>query len=175
MTTLVDVTDDEQRLFDAFDILAPEVKSDVLQRLAIAACFAVAARRCHAEAKPTLGTLGSPKTVTTAFLMRCMPNVPTGYVDDFGFEQRYHDHAIPRIEWRCLSMVLGSTNQDAANAKDLAAALTECAMTIANDFSTPDFAEDGFVDAETALGFIEQWRENFTSNLARVAARHQAP
>ena len=168
MVTLVDVTDDEQRLFDAFDILAPEAKTDVLQRLAIAACFTVAARRCHAEAKPVPE---SPKTVTRAFLMRCMPNVPTGYVDDFGFEQRYLDHALPRIEWRCLSMVLGSTSQDAANAKDLAEALTECAMTIASDFCAPDFAEDGFVDAETALGFIEQWRENFTANLARAAAK----
>ena len=31
----------------------------------------------------------SPEHVTRAFLMRCMPNIPSGYRDDWGFEDAY--------------------------------------------------------------------------------------
>lgn len=115
----------------------------------------------------------SPEQVVRAFLMRCMPTIPIGYLDDFGFEHRYLDFAGPVVEWRGFAMVLGSSSQDAENAKELAEALTECAVRIAKDFDAPDFTDGGFLDADAAQSFIEKWRENFTRNLAHAAVRQQ--
>ena len=44
-------------------------------------------------------------------------------------------------------------------------------MTIRSAFRAPDFREDGLLAGEPVVGFIEEWRDNFTGNLARVAAK----
>ena len=167
---LLDVSDDDMRLLDTFDMLRPAAQGAVLQRVSVAACCAVLSR--GQSAGPVTGGK-SPEQVAEAFLMRCVPNVPTGYRDDFGFEQRYLDHALPMLEQRCLALVLGSASRDAVHAAELANDLTEYATGIASDFCAPDFSDGGFVDADTMLAFIEDWRENFTSNLARAASRSQ--
>lgn len=170
MVTLydLDLSDDESRLLEAFNVLRPEARDAVLQRVCVSACCAVMARDgATADGQESK----SPEQRTRDFLMRCMPGIPTGYVDDFGFEYRYRDHAVPRIEWRCISLVLGSTSQDAANAAELAEVLTECATSIASDFCAPDFEEEGFIDVETVRRFIDKWRENFAAYLARAASR----
>lgn len=171
MVTLLDVSEDEVRLFDAFEMLRPEAKDEVLQRLAIAAYCAVVARGLPASARDECAT---PEAMMRRFLMRCMPNIPIAYLDDWGFEHRYRDHARPRLEWRCISLVLGSTGQDAANARELAEALTESAIEAASGSDTPDFAEEGWVDVEEVQQFIERWRDNFSTNLDRVATRAAA-
>ena len=171
MVNLLDVSDDDMRLLDAFDMLLPATQGTVLQRLSVAACYAVLSR--NGSTDPAL-VARSPERVAEAFLMRCMPEVPTGYQDDCRFEQAYLDHALPLLEHRCLALVLGSGRQDAAHAAELAADLTECATRIASDFDAPDFAKGGFVGEDTARAFIEQWRENFNSNLVRSAAKSRA-
>lgn len=40
MVTLLDMTDDDVRLLDSFDMLLPEAKSAVLRHMSVAACYA---------------------------------------------------------------------------------------------------------------------------------------
>jgi len=69
---MVDVSDEDERLLQAFTLILPEARGLVLQRVQIAACFAVALR----GAMPTMKIEGkSPEQVTRAFLIRCMPNI----------------------------------------------------------------------------------------------------
>ena len=60
---------------------------------------------------------------------------------------------------------------DRANAQELAEVPNESAMTIRSAFRAPDFREDGLLAGEPVVGFIEEWWDNFTGNLARVAAK----
>lgn len=168
MVTLLDLSDDDLRLLEMFDLLRPESQAEVLRRLSIAACVAVLAR----GAALRLALSGeSPEGLTEAFLMRCMPTVPCGYLDDFGFEDRYGDCARPLLARRCVTVVLAASSLDAKHASELAADLTECATTIRAEFCAPDFEDGRFLDAATVKRFIEDWRDSFTTNLSRLAAR----
>ena len=165
VVNLLDLSDDDVWLFDAFSMLLPESQSMVLRQISTAACYAVLTR-----ADPSAAKSGgkSPEEMTEAFLMRCMPSIPSGYVDDFGFEDAYHDHAVPLLKRRCVVIVLGASDLDARHAVSLVADLTECAMRIRSEFCAPDFEEDGFIDVDVVREFIEGWRDNFTINLDRA-------
>lgn len=168
MVTWLDVSDDEERLMTAFYLLPPEVRSDVLQRLQVAAAAAVVCRRSALTgAQPVIHP---PERVAATFLMRCMPSVPCGYYPDDGFVRRYLDQALPLLEQRCVQVILGSSLHDGANADALADDLTKIAIGISRDFMAPDSNDGTIIDAARICQFIEDWRESFRANVVRLAS-----
>lgn len=168
VVTLLDVSHDDERLLDLLDMLRPHTQSEVLRRVSIAACVAALSRRT--ESRQTIAGK-APEELTKEFLMRCMPPVPCGYLDDFGFEQRYHDYAMPLLARQCVEVVLASSTLDVKHSAHLAAELTKCAATVGPDFCAPDFQEVGFLEGDTVERFIDDWRDNFMANVSRLAAR----
>lgn len=77
--------------------------------------------------------------------MHSRPMVPSGYRDDFAFEQAYLEYALSVLEQRCLALALSSSRQLATYTTELADDLTVCATKVAHDFCARDFAEDGLI------------------------------
>jgi hypothetical protein len=175
---LIEPDDDELRLFELFEMLAAKHRSDLLRKLFVEACMALAGneeadrydRSWGSQLPPSQPT---PEMLTTAFLGRCMPPVPTGYRDDFGFEDAYADHAVPKLLQSAVRVVLGSSVYDEQHAAKWAADLCECAATVGPSFMVTfsDDPEEAFIGAESVRPFIEQWRESFGVRLRRLANR----
>jgi hypothetical protein len=75
---LIEPDDDELRLFELFEMLAAKHRSDLLRKLFVEACMALAGneeadrydRSWGSQLPPSQPT---PEMLTTAFLGRCMP------------------------------------------------------------------------------------------------------
>ena len=129
---LIEPDDDQLRVFELLQVLPPEQRSELLQTLFVQASMALAGKdeadrydRSWGSRLPPVHP--TPEILTTAFLRRCMPPVPCTHVDDFGFEDAYVDHAVPRLLRNAVRVVLGSSAFDEQNAAKWAADLRECA------------------------------------------------
>lgn len=175
---LIEPDDDELRLFELFEALPAMQRSALLRKLFVEACVALAGKEEADRYDRSWGSQLPPSQPThemlaTAFLKRCMPPVPCTYVDDFGFEDAYADHAVPKLLRSAVRVVLGSSAFDEQNAAEWAADLGECAAIVGPDFMAPfsDDPEEVFIGPESVLPFIEQWRENFAESLLRLVNR----
>lgn len=161
------MTEDQQRIAETFGFLTLDVQSDLLTRAGSAACHSALAR-----VVPD-GRSADSLTHTAAaeiFLMRCVPNVPIGYMDDFGFQQRYLDQVMPMLQQRCVAIVFSPSAKDEHHAQELANEFLDCAMLVRQDFCAPDFSVDGFVSPGSVAAFLTAWRDKIGDALSSALA-----